>query len=224
MGVAVLLLASLGACTTVHGVRPAGKGALVVEGSLGGPLTEVYGAFIPLPISAVGATYGLDDKTDIHAAWHPSAAAFYGLFAADFGVSREFLRPAGARPRVMADLTLTVAGGDNEQNDADGGTRLWVQPTITASWDWGKQKRQTTYAGITAFTQPFPTVRMLPAVVAGQWWGLGPRLHLTTEFKWIAPTTSSLDAVPTYAAPGAQGAISFQLGLGYRFGGRKETP
>lgn len=215
----VLLLLVLGTgCTTVHGVRPVGDGALRVEGSLGGPLTEVYGAPIPLPFSGLGATWGLDDKTDLHAAWHPSAALFFNLFGADLGASREFLGPEGARPRLMGDLTLTVAGGDNEPGSPEGAVRVWAQPTLNASWDWGRKDRQTVYLGLTAFVEPAPEFHVLPALVVGEWWGIG-RFTATTEFKWISPTQSSYDLTPRYYAPGNLGAISFQLGAAYTFGG-----
>lgn len=217
----LLLALLLGGCTTVHGVRPVGKGALSVEGSLGGPLTEVYGAPIPVPFSAVGATYGVSDRAQVHAAWHPSPTAFFNLFGADAGASMVLVDQDGARPRLMGDLTLTLIAGDNEPDAPEGGVRLFAQPTLNAAWDWGKNRRQTFYTGATVFTQPLPSVHALPALVVGQWWGAGPRLHLTTELKWIAPWQSSADLTPTYYAPGSLGAVAVQLGAGYRFGGAK---
>lgn len=219
--VLLVLAAILSACTTTHGVRPVGKGAVALEGSFGGPLTEVYGAPIPLPFSAVGATYGVSDRTDVHAAWHPSAAAFYGLAAFDAGASYLLLHPNGAAPRLMGDAMVTIAAGDNEPGDPAGGFRLWLQPSLTASWDWGKNDRQTFYVTGSAFTQPAPELHVLPSLSLGHWWGIGPRLHVVTEVRWVAPFQSTVDLVPHYYAPGNLGAISTQLGLRYRFGGER---
>jgi hypothetical protein len=213
-----LLALLLVGCTTVHGVRPVGKGAVALEGSFGGPITEVYGAPLPIPFSAVGATYGASDRVDLHAAWHPSPALFFNLAAGDLGASYVLLGQSGIRPRVMGDLTLTFVGGDNEAGGAEGGFRVFVQPTANAAWDWGKHRRQTVYGGLTLFAQPFPGVHALPAVTAGHWWGLG-RTHLVTELKWVAPTESSRDLVPHYYAPGDLGAVELQLGFRSTFGG-----
>lgn len=205
-------------CSTIHGVKPVGKGVVRPELSFGGPITEVYGAPIPIPLTQLGATYGVDDKTDVHVAWHTSAAAFYNLFGADAGASRELLTLSGARPRVMADLTVLGFAGDNEPGGAEGGFRLFVQPTATASWDWGKHRRETTYIALTAMFQPFPSARVVPALAIGSQFAFGRRLSLTAEAKWIAFYKSNVPVVPTYYAPGNIGALGFNLGLGYAIG------
>lgn len=215
------LLPLLVACSTVHGVRPLGKGGVAVEGSLGGPVTEVWGKPIPLPISTVGAAVGVTETTDVHAAWHSSAFAFFGLPGADVGVSQQLLAQKGARPRVMADLTLVGIGGDVADEGSEGGFRLFVQPTATAAWDWGKQGRHAVYGSLTSFVQPFPDVHALGAVAIGNQWGLGRVARVTTEVKWIQPWASSDPLAPEYVAPGRLGAVSANLGLGFVFGGGK---
>lgn len=218
--VGVLVLAA--GCSTIHGIKPVGRGVVRPEISVGGPITEVYGAPIPIPISQLGATYGLDDRTDLHAAWHTSAAGFYNVFGADAGVSRQLLAPAGARPRLMVDGTLLAFAGDNEPGSppdgAAGGFRLFVQPTVTGSWDWGAHDRQTTYVALTAMFQPFPEIHLLPALAVGNAWALGPRAAVTTELTWLAFTQSNLPVVPVYYAPGNIGALGLHLGFSYAIG------
>ncbi len=215
----LLLAGGAGGCSTVHGVRPVGKGAVRPEFSFGGPITEAFGIPIPLPLTTVGATVGLSDVLDVHAAWHPTPAMMMGIPAFDGGVSYAFRAPEGPRPRLMADLSVVSAFGDAEEGPPEGGLRIWMQPTLTASWDWGQRKRQTSYLGYTGFFQPFPTTAWRGAPVLGQLWGLGPRAVLSTELKWIGPFVETDMLVPHYYAPGSQGAISFQLGFGYTFGG-----
>ncbi len=213
---AVALATLASACSTVHGVRPVGKGAVVVDASLGGPITELFGAPVPLPLTTVGATIGVSDKTNVHAAVHPTGVALFGVFAADVGVSTQVLPQAGARPRLMGDLTVIGAGGDLAPEGAIGGVRFFARPTVTASWDWGKDARHALYASLGGFVQPYPGPRALGTVALGNQWGLGRAVHLTTQVEWIAPYASSAPLTPHYYAPGDLGAISLQLGLGVR--------
>lgn len=212
----VLLFAG---CSTTHGVRPLGKGAVSIDASLGGPITEVFGLPIPLPITTVGATVGATDTTDVHAAIHPTAAAMFGIGAAEVGVSQQLLAPAGARPRLSADLTLLGAAGDLDPDHApEGGFRLFVQPTVLAGWDYGKEQQHTVYTGFTAFSEAVDPVAAVGGLVLGNRFGLGPS-HLDVELKWLNPWDNAESVVPEYAAPGLQGAVSLQFGYGFRFGG-----
>lgn len=212
-----MLILTLVACSTTHGIRPLGKGVVAPEFSVGGPLTEIYGLPMPLPLSTLGASVGVTDRVDVHAAWHPTAALITGVAAGEVGADVEVFAPDGARPRIMVDLTVVAAGGDTAEDGADGGFRVFVQPTVLASWDWGKLRRQAFYAGLTAFTQPYPTHAVGAALVGNQW-GIGPRVFATTELKWIAPYADSEPLVPSYYSPGNLGAISVQLGAGVRLG------
>jgi hypothetical protein len=215
----VLLLAS--GCSTVHGVRPIGKGAVSVDASLGGPLTEVFGLPIPLPITTLGATVGATDTTDVHAAVHPTAAAMFAIGAGEVGVSQQFLAPSGARPRLSGDLTFLGAGGDlAPDHKPDGGFRFFVQPTVLAGWDYGKASQHTVYAGFTAFCQPADELHAVGGFVLGNRFGLG-RSHLDVELKWLDPWDDTEKIVPEYVSPGWQGAISLQFGYGFRFGGTR---
>ena len=213
----MLLLLSFG-CSTIHGVKPVGKGNVEINASLGGPIVEVFSAPIPIPLTTVGATVGLTETLDVHAAFHPTAAMLMGIVEFDGGASYQFIAPRGAAPRLMGDLSLVGAGGNAAPGEPAGGFRLLLQPTVTGSWDWGRKKRQTVYTALTAFVEPAPTFHVIGAWAVGERWGLSPRLHLDTELKWIAPYQSSYYLVTHYYAPANLGAISFQLGLGYTFG------
>jgi hypothetical protein len=116
----------------------------------------------------------------------------------------------------MGDLTLVNAFGDTEPGSPDGGYRLFVQPTVTAAWDWGRDQRHTTYVALTDLFEPFPRVRGPGALALGQRWGASRAFGIVTEIKWIAPYQSSEPATPQYYSPGSLGAISFQLGLDIR--------
>ena len=215
-----LILAAATACSTVHGVRPLGKGAVEVDLSVGGPVLELFGAPVPLPLTTVGATVGVSEKTNVHAAVHPTGLALFGTFAADVGASTQLLAPEGARPRLMGDLTVIGAGGDVAEGSPEGGVRVFARPNVTASWDWGKNGRSTVYTSLGGFVQPYPGPNALGTTAVGNLWALGPH-HLTTQVEWLAPYASSEPAAPYYYAPGDLGAISVQIGLGVRAVGAK---
>ncbi len=215
-----ILLTILG-CSTVHGVKPVGKGAIVAEGSLGGPITELYGAPIPLPLSTVGVTYGLTDRAEVHAAVHTTAVLALNIAAADVGGSYQFLANDGPIPRVMGDLTLVGAFGDNEPGEPAGGLRGFAQPTVSASWDWARRQQHTVYASLGAFIEPKPGPHLLGYLGVGNLWGIGDRFQLATELKWLSPYASSKDVAPVYYSPGSLGAVELQFGARYRFGGAK---
>ncbi len=211
------MLALLLACSTVHGVRPLGAGTVAVEGSLGGPVTELFGAPVPLPLTTVGVAYGLTDRVDVHGALHPSALGLFGIGMFDVGASAVILPQDGARPRISGDLTLVTGFGDVAPDiGQDGGLRLFAQPTVIAAWDWGKDAEHTVYVAPTAFVQPFPGVSAHGALAAGGRFGLG-NVGLTTELKWIDPWADTEILAPNYYVN--VGAVSFQLGLDARFGG-----
>ena len=216
--VRTLLLPALIGCSTVHGVRPLGDNVVAIEISEGGPVTEVFGGPVPIPLTTVGAAYGIDDLTDVHAAVHPTTIALFGLGAFDVGASRQLLAPKGLRPRLMADLTVVSVFGDTDPKLDNGAFGLFAQPTLTASWDWAKDGRHALYTGLTAMVQTLPERRVVGAVAVGNLWALSPKTHLATEVKWIAPYASSLSVVPDYYTP--QGALSLQFGLQARFGGK----
>lgn len=214
----------LAGCSAVHGVRPIGKGAASVDVSLGGPITEVFSAPIPVPLTTVGATYGVTDTTDVHAAFHPTAALMFGVVAGEIGASQQLLAPKGARPRLMVDLTLVGAGGDLAEGQAPaGGFRFFAQPTLLAGWDWGKAKKQTVYVGFTSFLEPADAFHQVSGFVLGNRFGFG-RSHLDVELKWLDPWASSEPIVPDFVAPGQLGAVELQFGYGFTFGGKGGTP
>ncbi len=217
----ILAVVLLGAgCSTTHGIRPIGKGALSVDASLGGPITQVFGAPIPLPLSTIGATVGVTDFTDIHAAFHPTAAAMFAVTAFDLGASQQLLAPTGARPRLMADLTLLGAGGDlDPEQRPEGGFRFFFQPSVVASWDYGKGGQHTLYTGVTGFFEAAEAFHGLGGFILGSRLGVG-RSHVDIELKWLNPWDNNTHVVPEFSAPGNQGAVTVQFGYGFRFGGK----
>ncbi len=207
-------------CSTVHGVRPIGAGAVSVDASLGGPFVELFGAPVPTPLSTLGATVGVSDKTNVHAAIHPSGAILFGIFAADVGVSTQLLAQKDARPRLMVDLTAIGGGG----GVSEGEPRFFARPSFTASWDWGKNRYSTVYASLGGFIEPYPGPHGYGTIALGNQFGLSKNTRFTTQIEWIAPYASSESLAPQWITPGNLGAFSLQLGLNVVVGAPKPKP
>jgi len=204
-------------CSVTHQVRPVGAGKLAAEASLGGPFADYFGGYKPLPISTLGLSYGLDDRTDLHAALHPSTTILFGLVGLDLGAGRLLWDQSGARPALMADLTLDLFYGNLGGGDPKGGFRALPELSAMGSWAWGR-RGHLLYSGPVVLVQPWP-VHAVPA------WSLGNQLELgatdlSLEARWISPWVDSSLHTVDWMAPAGQGAISVQLGARYTFGGR----
>jgi hypothetical protein len=217
-----MLLALALACSTTHGARPLGEGTVAVNLSAGGPVTALFGTNIPLPLSSVGAAYGVSDTLDVHGAVHTSAALLFGLPAGEVGAAWSALPQEGARPRVGVDATVVLAGGDIAVGGSEGGFRALLEPSVLAAWDLGADDRHTVYSGVGAMLQPWPGPNGYGWLTAGGRWGLGgDALGLVTEAKWLAPWASNVPMAPEMTGIAGRGALSVQVGLDARFGGAK---
>ncbi|RKH21635.1 hypothetical protein D7X74_00820 [Corallococcus sp. CA047B] len=58
------------ACGLPAHVLPVPEGTLALEAGVGGPAVRLEGAPVPLPLSTLGASYGLNGRWDLHAHAH----------------------------------------------------------------------------------------------------------------------------------------------------------
>lgn len=203
------------ACAPTRALAPLQAGQSALTASIGGPIVEVYGAPLPLPISSIGYVRGLDGKTNGHATVYPTNLALFGVFGFDLGVSRELVMPGGARPRVMADLTEYTFFGNAAEGDPKGGFRTFPDVSFIASWPIGPEDHARTvpYVGIDQFVQPFPSFRWVPSLVVGDELRIGRHFGLQLETKWMAPLSDTDPVVPHWYGLANHGAFSVQIGF-----------
>jgi hypothetical protein len=197
-------------CAAQSALRPAGKGNLAVSASVGGPIIDnikVAGVPIPLPVTVVGARYGVDDKLDVHGSLHVPVLR---LFGADAGATYHFLEQDGARPHVSAGGKLYFMS-----DFAD--SRVFLEASSNASW---KVAPFLFYTGLTAFVEPLPTFVFHGVVHGGAEWRPLDWFGLQLELQWISPWINQSYAVVGYQAPGGWGAIGPKIGLNFYFGGK----
>lgn len=206
-----MLALALAACSLNHGVRPVGKGNVAVTGSYGGPVIEAFGAPFPLPLSTVGVRYGVSDRSDVHAAFHPSVAGMFGLVGVDAGASYLVAPELGRRPAVLVDGTVSFFGGDTVEGEPEGGVRLYGGGAALASWSF-TEREHLVYTGGELFWQPMPS-RLYAAPLVGTRLMATRRLGVALEAKWLQPWEDTSGLTAHFYSPGQQGAITTQVGL-----------
>lgn len=207
-----LFAVSLAGCGVATRVRPVPKGALVVEGSAGGPLVNA-GAPIPLPLSSVGAAYGLADRLDVQGHLQLTPLAAFGVWGADVGAS--YL----AREQDAGIPTVTVGLRGYAFTDFKSGLWPYLDASGTASWKLGE--RWTPFVTLTGMYAAVDR-RVLWSPGAGLQVKMG-RFDLSTELRWYDPTYRPGGTVVPWIAPSGAGALGLVLGLQYR-ASERENP
>lgn len=222
-----LCAALLTGCATSRALAPLEKGQHGVTISLGGPFVEFGGAPVPVPFTALGYRYGIDGKSDIHAALYPSSAALVGVAAWDVGANREIIDADGGRPRVMVDLTTVWAVGDNGAGGDPAAFRFFLQPSVVFTWDLGPKDHRV-YAGVEALLQPWPTGNAIPSLMLGTELQAHRYLGVQLELGWSGFHRNTDVGAVTWVGPGQIGAIGARLGFNVRIPrkgeGKKAAP
>lgn len=214
----LILVASLGTgCALSHGVRPIGEKKVAIDASLGGPIADYMGGKKPLPLSMLGVTYGLTDKTNLHGGLYPSSLAMFGLFGLEVGASHLVVEPEGAVPALMVDGTLVTFAGNMADGPPDGGFGAFLQTSLMASWAYS-DREHLIYTGPEFVTQPMP-FRSIPGWTLGHRFNAG-RWGIGTELGWLAPFWDNLPPVVEYAGIGGRGALTVNLGVSVMLGGQ----
>lgn len=198
-------------CGHVASVRPVPKGAIQPELHLGGPMAHVGGlGDLPLPLSTVGARFGIAEKFDLSVNAHLTTLAF-GVAGLDVGSTYLAVPEQGAIP------ALSVGGRLYGFTDLDllGGPRAYVELYGSASYLLrGLVMPYLSTSVLLQFAGGAPIV----TVGGGAELVLG-RFGLTLEARWYAPYHYSRYAVVDWWSIGDFGGFGLLGGLRYRFGG-----
>ncbi len=215
-----VLGASLGAgCHASRALAPLEAGQHAVTVSAGGPFVEYAGAPVPLPFVGVGWRYGIDGRTDVHAAVYPTGPILIGVFSWDLGVSTMVLDADGGRPRIMLDMNTTWHVGDNGPGGEGTAFRMFLQPSAVFTWDLGKPvgtARHHLYVGGEVFYQPFPQARAVPGLMLGTEIQARPRVGVQLELGWHGFHRNTDVGAVTWIGPGNVGSIRATLGVNVR--------
>lgn len=190
-------------CAHMATLRPAPKGELEVDLSVGGPMLKLSNAPIPAPLSAVGVRYGVHERADVQVHFHPTAAIL-GVMGLDVGSSLLVVSGEGALPDVTA--TGRFFGFTDFKE-----FRPYLQLGAVASWRLFN--RIAPYLGFDGLVQ-FGAAPLV-ALAAGLQ-GIFGRFTAQLEAKWFGLGHDPKFMVVDWVSPGS-GAIGIMFGFGYRF-------
>lgn len=209
------VLALAAGCGLTTQVRPVPRGILQVEGAAGGALVNL-GQTLPVPLSTVGARYGVAERLDVAAHAHLTSLTF-GVAGLDVGGSWLALAQDGAVPALslggrLYGFTSVLA------SRRDASPRAYVEVSPAVSYLLGG--RFLTYASATGLVQ-LAGGRPLLALAVGEEVQL-ERWGVQLEGRWFQPDAATRFNAVDWVGVAGQGALGVVLGVRYRFGG--ETP
>lgn len=193
-------------CGHMAKLRPTAKGQVTAEFALGGPFAKVSNLVIPLPLTTVGASYGVADHVDVSAHFHPTAAVFK-IAGLDVGAAWQPLLQKGAVPAV------TLVGRLYGFTNFVSGFQPYLELGATGSYKLAE--RVSPYLNVTTLIQT--NAVPLLAVGAGVEVEFG-RLALQAEFRWFSPNRPTYFNAVEWQSIGGLGAVGALLGVRYTFG------
>ena len=164
------------------------------------------GTPLPLPLSTVGASYGLGERYDVDGHLHVTSALF-NVAGLDVGGSYLLLPEKWPAPALSA--SARVYGF----SDFRTGTRAYLE--LTAAGSYLFKDRFLTYLSATSFLQL--QGRPIFAVAAGEEVSLGA-VGLQLEWRWYGMNRDMRYSAVDWLSIGPLGAWGVVLGARYRFG------
>lgn len=213
-----VLVAILASCNVSRVVKPLEKGEKQLGAAVGGPGIIFAGAPLPLPLTSVTYSHGLDTGFTVTGSVQTTSLLF-GVAHID----------ATAGIRVFESKTqksgITASPGFHLMYDFfEGNFRNYPQLEALSWWQYG-EKPNLFYGGLGTWIElvrekaygEIQENEFLPYLSLGHQFNR-PRWSFTTEIKYLGFQHSTSDIVVDYISPFNQGAVGFYFGMSRRFG------
>jgi hypothetical protein len=198
-------------CGTIPSVRPVGEGERSVALSSGGPITEIYGATMPIPYAVLRYRYGLREDTDLHLGIHPTMSLL-GNVGVDVGMTKHLLPQRHLRPSFSVEGSVYGFWHVKELASA----RVYPEMSVFGGYDIRPGREAVYFAVQNMFQAARPYVVSVPLL--GTELPFGGHFVFNLEGKWYAPLEQSDDRAVDYSlTPFAHGALGLVLGGSYNF-------
>jgi hypothetical protein len=206
-----LMLAFCAACGHVANARPTPVDTLELQADVGGPLFNLGGSVLPMPLVTAGASYGLAERFDVSAHAHVTPLLF-GVAGLDVGSTVLLLDEKRPWP------ALAMNGRLYGFSDFKHGERAYAELGATASYLF--RDRFMPYLGATGLAQF--NGRPLWSVQVGNEFRFTD-LSLQLEARWYEPHVATRYMVVDWAHLGlGRGAFGIIGAIAFRFGGGKD--
>jgi hypothetical protein len=172
--------------------------------AVGGPFLELGRVTAPLPLTTLGAAYGLTDTLDVQANLHPSAAVL-GVLGLDLGATWLVFAEQGLRPALS--LSGQVYGFTDFK-----AVRPYFEVSAAGS-----------YLFATRFLTFLSTGLFIQTLAAPIWWvGLGEEFRLgrtgvAIELRWYQPSRDTRWSAANWKGIGDLGALGLLLSVNRTF-------
>lgn len=210
----ILLLFS---CSGTRQVIPLKAKEHNLAASLGGPIFKFSGLVIPMPLSSVAWSYGLNDKYTSTAALHTTSLLFGVVHIEGSVLTRVYLSPCTRSG-------ITISPGFHAMTDIwEGNFSFYPFADFMFYRTYGERKNMF-FAGPslmfdTRSQKAFEVKnknRIIPWFSAGYKWNW-PKLSYSVELKYLNFTRSNQNLVVEYIAPGNKGALGIYFGISKTF-------
>lgn len=198
-----LLMFFAAGCGVFTKTRPTPKGEWALEAAVGGPLANVGRLPVPVPLSTIGASWGIAEKADLSFHFHPSTLLAFRTWGIDVGSTALLGAQRGGAP------AWAITGRGYAFSDFQTGALWFLEATPAVSW---RHEKWETFLSTSLLWHGVDgrfswALGVGETVRLGQWqWGLELRV-----FDPSQDTTQSIQWVRL----GARGAVGFNLGVRY---------
>jgi hypothetical protein len=215
----IALLAAAISCSSVRQVRPLDKGESSVGVSLGGPVTQVGGPYIPLPLLSVSYHRGIVARTfDIGGALYLTQA-LYGIMQLEAACNWRPWHGSTWRPGLIVTPRLFLMTDFSPES-------FRAYPDLGLTLPWEPKEDWFVYTGIESWFEPHQVRddgnrqphHWLIAPSLGTVLGRGP-WHYQLEVKLYTPNLANTGRPTKNIGIGDHGVWGVFLGIGRTFGG-----
>lgn len=204
-------------CSPATVVKPLEKGETRIGAHIGGPGILFAGAPIPMPLTSVQVSHGLDTNISLSVGLHTTSLLF--------GVGHlEAHMAYGIPVDAKQQFGLTLVPGFHAMADVwEGNFKVYPDLQALGWWQYGETEKRL-YTGIGTWIE-FQKVKAHGEIQQNDflpWWQLGhvwerERMVYQVEAKYLAPFSSSEDIVVDYISPRNRGAVGVYFSIARKF-------
>lgn len=220
---ALVLLFAASGCATLPAARPLDPGHHEIGLSLGGPVLQLGGSALPIPLMNLQGRHGLPQlaKRNIDLTYGLNLIGLpFGILQGHVGMGWMLIEQRGAAPAfTISDKQFFATNALGLARKPAAKAEGWGANQVGIDFSW-EIHRQVIYAGLTQyFDFGNPALTLTPSF--GAVFDTSPEtdggLKMHVDFRWFAINqTDRYDAIRWFPRP--QGAFGFGVGLSYVFG------
>lgn len=212
-----IAIVTLCACSSTRQVIPLKAKEHNIAASLGGPLIKFSGLVIPMPLTSIAWSYGLNDTYTTTAAIHTTSMLFGVVHLEGSIMRRVYLSPCTRSG-------ITVSPGFHAMTDVWKGNFSFYPTADILFYRTYGEKKNVIFLGPsfifdTRSKKAFDvknTNRLIPWFTAGYKWNR-TKISYSFELKYLNFTRDNRNIVVEYIAPGNKGSLGLYFGISKTF-------